>query len=112
MIRRERVFLSVLLIVVVFAGLGMASPANLPALRKPTATPTATPAPPVPPGTYFVSVGGNDANPGTLAAPWRHIQYALDRVGPGSTINVLSGVYNEYVNFPYSGTAGNYIVLQ
>ncbi len=112
MIRRERVFLSVLIIVVVFAGLGMVNPTSVQAPRKPTATPTAPPVPTLPPGTYFVSVSGNDTNPGTLAAPWRHIQYAMDRVGPGSTVNVLTGVYNEYVTFKNSGSSGNYVVLQ
>jgi len=81
------------------------------AAPKPTATPTSTPVP-LPPGTYYVSVNGNDANPGTLAAPFRHIQYAMDRVVAGSTVNVLTGIYNEYVTFKNSGTSGNYIVLQ
>jgi hypothetical protein len=62
---------------------------------------------------YYVSVSGDDANPGTLASPWRHIQYALNQVGAGSTIYVLNGVYNEKVAFPNSGSAdGGYIVLQ
>ena len=112
MIQRTRVFLSVVMIVVVFASLGMVSHTSVQAAPRPTATPTFTPAPPLPPGTYYVSVGGNDANPGTLAAPWRHIQYALDRVVAGSTVNVMTGVYNEYVTFKNSGTSGNYIVLQ
>src|SRR5512138_102587 len=112
MIRRKRVFLSVLIVAVVIVSLGMASPANVEAPRKPTATPTTPPVPTLPPGTYFVSISGNDANPGTLAAPWRHIQYAMDRVTAGSTVNVLTGVYNEFVTFKNSGTSGNYIVLQ
>jgi hypothetical protein len=112
MIRRKRVLLSALMIVVVVVGLGMVNPTAVEAGRKPTATPTSSPLPTLPPGTYFVSVSGNDANPGTLAAPWRHIQYAMDRVGPGSTVYVLSGVYNEYVTFKNSGSSGNYIVLQ
>ena len=112
MIWRKRVFLSVVIIVVMFAGLAMANPAEGQAPRRPTATPTAIPVPTVPPDTYFVSVSGNDTNPGTLAAPWRHIQYAMDRVGPGSTVNVLTGVYNEFVTFKNSGSSGNYIVLQ
>jgi hypothetical protein len=117
MIQRTRIFLSVLLIVVLLAGLWMvnltsvqASPLYAPKTPIPTITPT--PIPTVPPGVYYVSASGNDTNPGTLALPWRHIQYALNHVGAGSTVNVLNGVYNEYVNFPNSGTAGNYIVLQ
>jgi hypothetical protein len=84
------------------------------AAPKPKQTPTLTPTsmPTLPPGNYYVSVSGSDANPGTLALPWQHIQYAMDRVGAGSTVNVMNGVYNETVAFPRSGTSGNYIVLQ
>ena len=38
---------------------------------------------------YFVSIRGDDANPGTFALPWRHIQYAWISVGAGSTVYVL-----------------------
>ena len=64
---------------------------------------------------YYVSVTGNDTNPGTLALPWRHIQFAMSNanVTAGSTVYVLNGVYNEKVTFPNSGSAGSgYIVLQ
>jgi hypothetical protein len=87
MIPRKRIFLSIPLILVLFASLWMVNLTSVQAAPKPTATPTFTPAS-VPPGTYFVSVSGNDANPGTLTAPWRHIQYAMDRVVAGSTVNV------------------------
>ena len=115
--QRTRTFLSVLLTVVLFAGLWLmnltSAQASSPyAPKTPTPAITATPIPTLPPGVYYVSVSGNDTNPGTLALPWRHIQYALNHVGAGSTVNVLNGVYNEYVNFPNSGTAGHYIVLQ
>src|ERR1051325_5582126 len=112
MLQRTRMFLSVLLIVGLFVSMGMMNLTSVQAAPKPTPTPMPTLPPPLPPGTYYVSVNGNDANPGSLASPWRHIQYALDHVGGGSTVNVLNGIYNEYVNFPTSGTAGNYIVLQ
>ena len=36
----------------------------------------------------------------------------MDRVGAGSTVNVLTGVYNEFVTFRNSGSSGNYLVLQ
>ncbi len=114
---RMKVFSTVLLAIVLFASAWMvnsnnaqASPLN--ARRTPVPTLTPTPISTLPPGNYYVSVNGLDANPGTLALPWRHIQYAMDRVGAGSTINVMNGVYNEMVAFPRSGTSGNYIVLQ
>ena len=64
---------------------------------------------------FYVSAGGDDGNPGTLALPWRHIQYAMTNasVVAGSTVYVMNGVYNEKVTFPKSGSAaGGYIVLQ
>ena len=99
----------VLLLMFAFASVTMT---GVQAAPKPTRTPTPTSLPPLPPGDYYVSVSGNDANAGTLAEPWRHIQYAMDRVGAGSTVNVLTGVYNEYITFKSSGTPGNYLVLQ
>lgn len=80
---------------------------------SPTRTPTPSPTPPpVPPGNYYVSISGSNSNPGTEASPWRHIQYAVDRVGPGSTVYVMNGVYNETVTFHNSGGSGAYITLQ
>jgi len=116
MIPRKRIFLSIPLILVLMTSLWMvnltsvqASPLSAP--RTPTPTPTSIPT--LPPGTYYVSVSGSDTNPGTSALPWRHIQYALDRAGAGSTVNVRTGVYNETATFRNSGSAsGGYIVLQ
>src|SRR5687767_12109071 len=54
--------------------------------------------------TYYVSLTGNDANPGTdPALPWRHIQKAMDSATPGSTVNVLPGKYNERLVVNVSG---------
>ena len=77
--------------------------------QPPSPTPTL---PPLPAGNYYVSTTGSDANPGTYALPWQHIQVALDRVDAGSTVYVMGGVYNETVTFIRSGMAGAYISLQ
>ena len=61
---------------------------------------------------YYVSTTGNNGNSGSESQPWRSIQYALDHVNPGDTVNVKSGVYNELVTFNQSGSAGSYITLQ
>ncbi|MDX6591862.1 MAG: hypothetical protein QOJ13_1058 [Gaiellales bacterium] len=45
------------------------------------------------PGTYYVATSGNDANPGTLARPWRTLQKAAGVVAPGTTIVVRRGTY-------------------
>ena len=101
----------VLLLISILASVNMT---NVRAAPKPKQTPTPTPTsmPTLPPGNYYVSVNGSDTNPGTSVLPWRHIQYAMDLVGAGSTVNVRNGVYNETVTFPRSGTSENYIVLQ
>ncbi|HEX2068883.1 MAG TPA: DUF1565 domain-containing protein, partial [Actinomycetota bacterium] len=38
--------------------------------------------------TYYVSISGNNANPGTQSSPWRTIQRAADTAGPGDTVVV------------------------
>jgi hypothetical protein len=111
-INHKRLLWSMMIIVALFASVWMVNLSPVEAAPKPKATPTPTLAPPLPPGNYYVSIGGSDANQGTLSSPWRHIQFAMDRVGAGSTVDVLTGVYNEYVTFKNSGTSGNYIVLQ
>lgn len=55
--------------------------------------------------TYYVATTGNDANGGTLSAPWRTIQHAANSVHPGDTVEVEGGVYNEIVTIPNSGNA-------
>src|SRR3569833_328131 len=54
---------------------------------------------------FYVATTGNDANPGTQAAPWRTIQHAADKVRAGATVNVRGGVYEELVNVRASGNA-------
>ncbi len=71
------------------------------------------PATPLLAGTYYVSTTGSDANDGSLLSPWLTIQHAVDSVGPGDTIYVRTGVYNELVEFNNSGSAAEgYITLQ
>src|SRR5262245_47072419 len=55
--------------------------------------------------TYYVATNGSDANPGTLAAPWRTIQKAADTLAPGDTAYVRAGVYNARVKINVSGSA-------
>ncbi len=55
--------------------------------------------------TSYVSITGNDTNPGTLAAPWRTIQKAANVAAPGTTVLVQPGTYNEKVTVNVSGSA-------
>jgi len=45
--------------------------------------------------TYYVSVDGDDQNPGTQEEPFQHIQYAIDLAVDRDAIIVESGTYEE-----------------
>jgi hypothetical protein len=61
--------------------------------------------------TFYVAKNGNDGNSGSYTAPWLTIQHAANTTTAGATVYVETGVYNESVNFPNSGTASNYITF-
>ena len=53
---------------------------------------------------YYVSPTGiNTIANGTLVAPWLTIQYGLDHLSNGDTLNVMDGTYAEKINIPISG---------
>lgn len=54
---------------------------------------------------FYVAATGSDTNDGSAAAPWRTIQYAVDRVVPGATVYVSSGTYEEAIVSRVSGNA-------
>ncbi|HEY1337356.1 MAG TPA: right-handed parallel beta-helix repeat-containing protein [Bryobacteraceae bacterium] len=43
--------------------------------------------------TYYVAVTGNDAASGSSSAPWKTLQHAVERIGPGDVILVRAGTY-------------------
>ena len=70
--------------------------------------------------TYYVSTAGSDSNPGTQAAPFRHLSKgAAAATKPDDTVIVMDGTYdNEGVRVPnfvvtlyYSGTSGHPITF-
>ncbi|RLD53619.1 MAG: DUF5123 domain-containing protein, partial [Bacteroidetes bacterium] len=56
---------------------------------------------------YYVSPTGSNTNNGSISAPWLHIQYGLDQLSSGDTLNLETGTYNEKIQIP-----GNGIVLR
>ena len=56
---------------------------------------------------YYVSPTGNDLNDGSLANPWKTVQFAAQNsnIVAGDTVNVMAGTYNEEVTFEISGAA-------
>jgi hypothetical protein len=61
--------------------------------------------------TFYVSKSGKDTNSGSYTAPWLTIQHAANSVSAGAAVYVETGVYNESVTFPSSGTASNPITF-
>ena len=59
----------------------------------------------MPAAEFHVATKGNDANPGTPAAPLRTIQRAADRAQPGDVITVHAGTYRERITPPRGGAA-------
>jgi parallel beta-helix repeat protein len=49
--------------------------------------------------TYYVATTGDDNDTGGPTDPWQHIDYAIDQVSNGDTIEVAVGTYAENVNF-------------
>ena len=47
---------------------------------------------------FFVSTTGNNNNSGTIDSPWRTIQYGLDQITAGDTLDIRGGVYYEKVS--------------
>ncbi len=62
--------------------------------------------------TYYVSLEGSDANPGTLALPWKTLQHACDTVETGDTVIVRGGIYTEALIIRRSGSPENRITFR
>jgi len=60
---------------------------------------------------YVVATWGDDANPGSLAAPWRTIQHALEEIRPGERLMIREGTYNESLTFKKSGTGDKTVAV-
>src|SRR5688572_20747075 len=58
---------------------------------------------------YYVSLTGNDANPGTASAPFRTFAKANSVLTAGSTLNIYAGVYNQQLRITKSGTFSDQI---
>jgi len=60
---------------------------------------------------YYVSLDGDDANPGTIEEPWKTFAKAMGEVRPGQTIYIMEGVYKDQLEINRSGTDGAPITI-
>jgi hypothetical protein len=62
---------------------------------------------------YYVSPFGSNSDPGTLAQPWGTLAHAFSKLGPGDTLYLRGGRYNEpSITLAVSGTAENPITIR
>jgi parallel beta-helix repeat protein len=61
---------------------------------------------------YYVATTGSDSNSGTLVAPFKTFAKATSMLGPGSTLYILPGIYNEPLKISNSGMDGAWIDVE
>ena len=89
--------------------------AGEPAVRVDSSPAPAMPVHPTPAVRYYVDPNGADANPGTAAAPFKTIQLAADRAGPGDTVVVRAGRYTgpgRIVSLSRGGAPGAWLTFR
>jgi hypothetical protein len=59
---------------------------------------------------YYVSQQGNDTNDGSQSRPWATLGHAGKVIGPGATVHVEPGVYNEAIVTEAKGSASKRIL--
>jgi hypothetical protein len=62
--------------------------------------------------TLYVDDDAPPGGDGSVLLPFRTIQEAVNRAGPGTLVSVADGLYREAVTFPASGTPGNWIQVK
>ncbi len=72
--------------------------------------------PAVPDAGYFVAIaaddGSDDNGDGSITRPWLTISYALTQSGPGDTIYVRGGTYNEGLNITQGEVGQEYLTIK
>jgi hypothetical protein len=64
---------------------------------------------------YYVATSGSNSNNGSSGSPWATIAYAVTMAGPGITINVAPGTYNETADIAINtggSASGGYFILK
>lgn len=62
--------------------------------------------------TYYVSKTGQNTNPGTKTAPFKTIQFAVNKLNAGDICYIRNGIYREHIQFKNSGKQNKPIILR
>ena len=62
--------------------------------------------------TYYVSKTGKNTNPGTKIAPFKTIQFAVNKLNAGDICYIRNGIYREHIQFKNSGKQNKLIILR
>ena len=62
--------------------------------------------------TYYVSKTGKNTNPGTKTAPFKTIQFAVNKLNAGDVCYIRHGIYREHIRFKNSGKQNKPIILR
>ena len=52
---------------------------------------------------YYVSPDGSNAGDGNMASPWPFVQFGLEHIVPGDTLNLREGSLHRKIAIPFSG---------
>ena len=61
---------------------------------------------------YYVSPSGDDSNTGSITQTWKHIPYAISRLQPGDTLNIMEGTYPGKIDVSVSGEEKAHILIR
>ena len=89
-------------------GVGSSATVSASVTTRPDEPPQSSPG-----DSFYVATSGSDSTGnGSIGSPWRTIQNAVNHSGPGDTVYIRAGTYEEQVNVGVSGTATNYIIIR
>ena len=61
---------------------------------------------------FYVAVGGNDKDPGSINKPFKTIQKGIDILTPGDMLLIRGGTYKEKISIKNSGSSSGYITIK
>mgnify|MGYP001165532094 FL=1 len=61
---------------------------------------------------YYIATTGDDFNNGSIGTPWQTIQYGVNQLNSGDTLNITGGTYVGKIDLTISGTPEHQITIR